>query len=91
MIAHALTQEVSEERDALVFGIAYAMKRNYLKYNKDTVADETILKDLNEMSEGQLTLNDFELPHSKTFGIVSTTKSNPSQNKKKKTTKKRRY
>ena len=92
MIAHALTQKVSEERDALAYGIAYAMKRNYLRYNKDTVADETILKDLTEMSEGQLTLNDFELPHTKTFGIVSTEKSKSSpKNKNKKTTKKRRY
>ena len=91
MIAHALTQEVGEERDALVYGIAYAMKRNYLKYNKDTVADETIVKDLSEMSEGQLALNDFELPHSRTFGVVLTEKSNTSPIKKKKTAKKRRY
>merc|ERR1711865_1065479 len=92
MIAHALTQKVSEERDALAYGIAYAMRRNYLRYNKDTVADETILKDLTEMSEGQLTLNDFELPHTKTFGIVSTEKSKSSpKNKNKKTTKSRRF
>jgi len=70
MIARARSMENGEEKDALIYGIAYAMKRNYLKYNKDTVSDETIKTDLSEMSEGELALTEFELPHTKAFNIT---------------------
>jgi len=90
MIAHALTKEDGEEKDALVYGIAYAMKRNYLKYNKDTVSDATILNDLAEMSEGKLKLGEFDLPHEKVFGITQAERKQGQNNRKKKT-KKRRY
>jgi hypothetical protein len=79
-----------EEKDALVYGIAYAMKRNYLKYNKDTVSDQTILGDLLEMSEGQLKLGEFDLPNEKSFGITQTERKQNHNNRKKKN-KKRRY
>jgi hypothetical protein len=90
MIAHALTKEDGEEKDALVYGIAYAMKRNYLKYNKDTVSDATILGDLAEMSEGKLKLGEFDLPHEKAFGITQVERKQGQNNRKKKN-KKRRY
>jgi len=90
MIAHALTKEDGEEKDALVYGIAYAMKRNYLKYNKDTVSDTTIMNDLMEMSEGQLKFGEFDLPHEKAFGITQAERK-LGQNTRKKKTKKRRY
>ncbi len=90
MIAHALTKEDGEEKDALVYGIAYAMKRNYLKYNKDTVSDATILGDLAEMSEGKLKLGEFDLPHEKAFGITQAERKQGQNNRKKKN-KKRRY
>ena len=90
MIQHALGLEEGEERDALVDGIAYAMKRNYLKYNKDTVEDATILADLKEMSEGKLTTDHLQLPHAKTFNITAAEKQQGRAiNKKKK--KKRRF
>ena len=90
MIAHALKMEQSEEKDALVYGIAYAMKRNYLKYNKDTVSDQTILGNLLEMSEGKLKLGEFDLPNEKSFGITQTERKQ-NQNNRKKKNKKRRY
>ena len=90
MIAHALKVEQGEEKDALVYGIAYAMKRNYLKYNKDTVSDQTILGDLLEMSEGKLKLGEFDLPNEKSFGITQTERKQ-NQNSRKKKNKKRRY
>jgi len=74
----------------LVYGIAYAMKRNYLKYNKDTVSDATILGDLAEMSEGKLKLDKFDLPHEKAFGITQAERKQ-GQNTRKKKNKKRRY
>lgn len=91
MIAHALTKEDGQEKDALVYGIAYAMKRNYLKYNKDTVSDATILGDLAEMSEGKLKLGEFDLPHEKAFGITQVERKQGQNNRKKKINKKRRY
>lgn len=90
MIAHALTIEDGEEKDALVYGIAYAMKRNYLKYNKDTVSDATIIGDLAEMSEGKLKLGAFDLPNEKAFGITQAERKQ-GQNTRKKKNKKRRY
>ena len=90
MIGHALQLDEGEEKDALVYGIAYAMKRNYLKYNKDTVSDATILGDLAEMSEGKLKLDKFDLPHEKAFGITQAERKQ-GQNTRKKKNKKRRY
>lgn len=69
MIAFALDMEEGEKKDALVQGIAYAMKRNYLMWNKDTVSDDTILNNLNEMAEGKLKLDHIELPHTKQMGV----------------------
>lgn len=90
MITHAITLEDGEEKQALVEGIAYAMKRNYLKWNKDTVSDDIIFRDLESLSEGKLKTEGIELPDSKSFNI---SKSEVGQrliiNKKKK--KKRRY
>lgn len=91
MINHALTFEEGEEKEALVYGIAYAMKRNYLRYNKDTVSDETIMADLSEMSGGKLKLVEFELPHSKTFGITQADRKQQGPVRKKKNKQKRRY
>ena len=69
MVKHAIEMEDGEEKEALIYGIAYAMKRNYLKFNKDTVADTTILSDLSELSEGQLKTEGIDLPHAKSFNI----------------------
>lgn len=95
MITKARAMEPGEEKEALTYGIAYAMKRSYLKFNKDTVSDETILADLSEMSEGELALKEFELPHAKAFNITAAErnlgvkkKSYNNHNQKKK---KRRY
>ena len=62
MVERAVSMEDGEEKEALVYGIAYAMKRNYLKFNKDTVDDKTILADLQELAEGKLKLDGIELP-----------------------------
>ncbi len=47
-----------DERNALVEQIANLMKRSYLNWNRDSVNDEVILKQLNELSKGQLKLAD---------------------------------
>jgi hypothetical protein len=50
--------EEPERRAAMVQGIANFMKMAYVTWNKDSVADETILKNLRELSGGQLQLDD---------------------------------
>ncbi len=49
------------EKDALVEQIANLMKRSYLTWNRDSVNDEVILKQLEELSKGQLRLADISL------------------------------
>ncbi|WP_256004795.1 MULTISPECIES: DUF4290 domain-containing protein [Pedobacter] len=58
LIEKAQAIEDEEAKAAMVHNIANFMKMSYVTWNKDTVADETILKNLNELSEGQLKLAD---------------------------------
>jgi hypothetical protein len=48
--------EPGEVRDAYTVVIANQMKRQFLVWNRDTVPDPLILKDLGEMSKGKLKL-----------------------------------
>ena len=47
-----------ERRLSMVQGIANFMKMAYVQWNKDSVADETILKNLRELSGGELKLDE---------------------------------
>lgn len=47
-----------DEKNALTEQIANLMKRSYLTWNRDSVNDEVILKQLHELSKGQLKLAD---------------------------------
>lgn len=47
-----------EEREELIELIAHAMKRDYLLWNSDTVEDEVVRKQLENLSEGKLRLPD---------------------------------
>lgn len=58
LIDRALAVEEPERRAAMVQGIANFMKMAYVTWNKDTVADETILKNLYELSGGKLQLEE---------------------------------
>jgi len=58
MIERAKAVEEPERRAAMVQGIANFMKMAYVTWNKDSVADETILKNLRELSGGQLVLDE---------------------------------
>lgn len=58
MIEKAKAVEDPEMRTAMVQGIANFMKMSYVTWNKDNVADETILKNLRELSGGQLKLDE---------------------------------
>lgn len=58
LIKKAVKVENEGERDNLVESIAMLMKKAYMTWNKSTVNDNTIIKDLAEMSQGKLELKD---------------------------------
>ena len=58
IIAKAKEYAEGDEKNALVEQIANLMKRSYLTWNRDSVNDEVILKQLNELSKGELKLVD---------------------------------
>ncbi len=57
-IQEAIKMADGEEKEALTESIANMMKRAYLNWNRDTVNDETILGQLEELSEGKLKLKE---------------------------------
>ena len=58
------------DRDALIRDVANQMKKSYLNWNKDTVQDELIWRDLYEMSDGAIeTPEDKELANAQSLTI----------------------
>lgn len=58
LIEKAKEVDEPERKAEMVEGIANFMKMSYVTWNKDTVTDETIIKNLTELSEGQLQLQE---------------------------------
>lgn len=58
IIAKACEYEEGEEKQALVLAIANQMKKSYLKWNRESVNDQTIFKHLDELSSGKLKLSE---------------------------------
>jgi len=56
IIEKAIDYEEGEEKQALVLTIANQMKKSYLKWNRDSVNDQTISKHLLGLSDGKLIL-----------------------------------
>ena len=56
IIEKANEYEEGEEKQALILAIANQMKKSYLKWNRESVNDQTIAKHLNELSKGKLIL-----------------------------------
>ncbi|WP_372753528.1 DUF4290 domain-containing protein [Labilibaculum sp.] len=54
LIAKAIEIEDPKEKEALLLMIANHMKKSFLNWNKDSVPDEKIFKDITELSKGQL-------------------------------------
>lgn len=69
-----------EEKKVLVEQIANLMKRSYLNWNRDSVNDEVILKQLGELSKGQLKLEDPSALRS-TQNLVPRTPNNHNQHR----------
>lgn len=88
MISKARAMEDPARKQQMIQAIANFMKMAYVTWNKDTVADETIIKDLRDMSNGELQLQEnvnlnrveFRPPNP-----VRTQRTNPGQNKNRNT------
>lgn len=60
MIKKAVDMEAGEEREVLTLRLANLMKKHYIAYNRSSVEDHVILKQLNELSGGKLKLKEGE-------------------------------
>lgn len=58
IIKKAIAYEEGEEKQALVLAIANQMKKSYLRWNRESVNDLTITKNLTELSGGKLQLSE---------------------------------
>ncbi|MCE3280195.1 MAG: hypothetical protein K0S44_2386 [Bacteroidetes bacterium] len=67
IIAKAKEYPDGEEKNELVSQIANLMKRSYLNWNRDSVNDEVIIKQLDELSKGQLKADASVLKSTQTF------------------------
>ncbi|HLC82535.1 MAG TPA: DUF4290 domain-containing protein [Bacteroidia bacterium] len=76
IIAKGKEYPAGAEKDALVEQIANLMKRSYLTWNRDSVNDEVILKQLEELSKGQLKLSDISLLRSTQTFVPRNTNTN---------------
>ncbi|OFY87273.1 MAG: hypothetical protein A3F72_17400 [Bacteroidetes bacterium RIFCSPLOWO2_12_FULL_35_15] len=86
IIAKAKEYPDGEEKAALTEQIANMMKRSYLTWNRDSVNDEVILKQLEELSNGELTLADPSALRSTQTFVPRTPSTNRDRDKKKQNT-----
>lgn len=76
MITQCAEMEPGETRDAYTTVIANHMKKQFLAWNRDTVPDPVILKDLGELSKGKLKVKeDVQLAH--TADLLRTQQAGP--------------
>jgi len=61
MVKVALAMEEGPMKEGLIISIANQMKKAYLTWNKDTVDDAVILKELNILANGGLSVEGLEL------------------------------
>ena len=61
MVSVAIAMEEGDMKEGLILSIANQMKKSYLTWNKDTVDDAVIIKELNILANGQLNLEGVEL------------------------------
>ena len=57
LVREALKKDTPEEREEAVIYLGKLMKTFYSAWNKETLDDSVILKDIKNMSEGKLTMN----------------------------------
>lgn len=89
MISTVAKEENEEDRVKMGVAVADMMKRSYLNWNRDSVDDRVIIKDLRELSEGKITLPEgTEL--SLTRELIDTTQRNNNSNNRQRKGRKRK-
>lgn len=89
MIAKVAEEQNEEERTKMGVAVADIMKRSYLNWNRDSVDDRVIIKDLRELSGGKITLPEgTEL--SLTRELIDTTQRNNNSNNRQRKGRKRK-
>lgn len=76
MIRKAIELEPGVERNHLVKLLATQMKKSFLTWNKESVDDRKIFKDLAELSHGEIVLNEEDLKLAESRDILSRSNSN---------------
>ena len=84
MIEEASEMEKGELKDKLTFAIANQMKKSYINWNRDSVEDKLIFKQLEQLSNGKLSL-----PEDTELTSVSVLKKGNNNRKKKQNNKHR--
>lgn len=85
MIKKANELAVGDEKDQLIKLLANQMKRSFLTWNKESVDDRKIFKDLDELSQGKIVLNEEEYKLTESRDILAknnNNNSNSNSNKK---------
>jgi len=84
MIQKATDMEAGEQREQLTRLLANQMKKSFLTWNKESVDDRKIFKDLDELSKGQIVLNEesYKLTESRDILARNNTNNTGSNNKK---------
>ena len=82
MIQKATEVEPGVEKEVLVKLLATQMKKSFLNWNKESVEDTKIFKDLEELSEGQIVLNEETHKLMESRAILSRNNNNNNNNKK---------
>jgi hypothetical protein len=82
LINRAASFEEGEEKNALILLIANQMKKSYIIWNKDSVDDRKILKDLAELSAGKIILNEGAIKLAEAAELIETPQRPNKKNKK---------
>ena len=88
MIQKATEFEQGTEKEVLVKLLANQMKKSFLSWNKESVEDSKIFKDLEELSEGRIVLNEEAVKLAESRTILA--RNNNNNNNKKTFTRKGR-
>lgn len=80
MIQKATEFEQGTEKEVLVKLLANQMKKSFLSWNKESVEDSKIFKDLEELSEGRIVLNEEAVKLAESRTILA--RNNNNNNKK---------
>lgn len=71
LIGDAIAMEDEKEKEGAIIAIGRLMKSFYMTWNKDTIEDKQILKNITELSKGQLTI---DLEKVKEYGLFDSEK-----------------